>query len=494
MPRRRAALTQSFAIGLALTFAGAVPQQGANAPASMQSGSISITIDPSYYSTCLGSTAATTVTVQRTNFTGYVQLAVAGLPSDISSFVSDPGYGNTGTIVLVPSLSTRPGVSSATVTATAPGAVPAVASFRLEMLSCAANQMRISPAGVTLVRGGRRETLTVAFYLFSKCASDLALQLSELPGGVMSGVTLPSASLAGYPGQIVLWADVNAVTVTNFLVKATASCNGGGGPGASTIHFVPEWFVVTVSLPPYPAVNHDGVTNGASFAVPPRIAPGAIASVFGRNLALDTALGTTLPLPTALAGVTLRVNTVSAPLFFVSPSQLNFQVPWELAGQTQASITVTTPGGTSDAQAVSLVAFSPGLFSTSSTGTGQGSILISSSGEVAAPSGSIRGWPARPVKRGESISIFCTGLGDVATHPASGAPAPSDKPSVTSLIPAVTVGDIPSQVTFSGLAPGFVGLYQVNAQVPANAPTGDAVPVVLTVGAATSNAVTIAVQ
>lgn len=494
MPRRRVALTKSAAIVLALTLAGGVLQNGANALASMQSGSIAITLEPSYYQTCLGGTAATTVTVQRTNFTAYVQLTVTVLPGGISSFVSDPGYGNTGAIVFVPYGSVNPGTYSATVTALAPGLVPAVASFRLEVVSCAANQMRISPAGVVLVRGGRRETLTVTFYPYSQCTSDLALKLPELPSGLMSGVTLPSTSPAGYPGQIALWADVDAVTVTNFPVKVTASCKVGSGPGASTISFVPEWFVVTVSLPPSPVVSRDGVTNGASFAVPPRIAPGAIASVFGRNLALDTALATTPPLPTALGGVAVRVNTVSAPLFFVSPGQLNFQVPWELSGQTEALITVTTAGGASDAQAVSLVAFSPGLFSTSSTGTGQGSILISSSWEVAAPSGSIRGWPARPVKRGESISIFCTGLGDVANRPASGAPAPSDKLSVTSLIPAVTVGGISSEVTFSGLAPGFVGLYQVNVQVPTNAPTGDAVPVVLTVGAASSNAVTIAVQ
>jgi uncharacterized protein (TIGR03437 family) len=494
MPRRRVALAKNVAIVLALTVVGGVLQHGANALASMQSGSITITLAPSYYQTCLGGTAATTVAVQRTNFTGYVQLTVTVLPGGISSFVSDPGYGNTGTIVFVPYGSMNPGTYLATVTALAPGVVSGVASFRLEMFSCAANQMRISPAGVTLVSGGRKETVTVTFYPYSQCTSDLALILSELPGGVTFGVILPSTSPAGYPGQIVLWADVNAVTVTNFPVKVTASCKGGSGSGASAILFVPEWFVVTVSLPPSPVVNRDGITNGASFAVPPRITPGAIASVFGHNLALDTALATTLPLPTALGGAALRVNTVWAPLFFVSPTQVNFQVPWELAGQTQVSVTVTTAGGTSDAQAVSLVAFSPGLFSTSSTGTGQASILISGSGEVAAPSGSIRGWPARPVKRGESISIFCTGLGDVATRPASGAPAPSDKLAVTSLVPTVTVGDIPSQVTFSGLAPGFVGLYQVNAQVPANAPTGDAVPVVLTIGAATSNAVTIAVQ
>ena len=62
------------------------------------------------------------------------------------------------------------------------------------------------------------------------------------------------------------------------------------------------------------------------------------------------------------------------------------------------------------------------------------------------------------------------------------------------MTPTVTIGGVPASVSFSGLAPGYFGLYQVNAQVPANAPTGNAVPVVLTIGGVSSNTVTIAVQ
>src|ERR1019366_8993680 len=88
----------------------------------------------------------------------------------------------------------------------------------------------------------------------------------------------------------------------------------------------------------------------------------------------------------------------------------------------------------------------------------------------------------------------CTGLGAVTNQPETGAAAPSNPLAVTITKPSVTIGSVPAQVLFSGLAPGSVGEYQVNALVPSNAPTGDAVQVILSIGSATSNAVEIAVQ
>jgi uncharacterized protein (TIGR03437 family) len=102
---------------------------------------------------------------------------------------------------------------------------------------------------------------------------------------------------------------------------------------------------------------------------------------------------------------------------------------------------------------------------------------------------------SRPVIRGtESIEIFCTGLGPVTNQPPAGSAAGSSPLSLTTTTPFVNIGGAPAAVSFSGLAPGFVGLYQVNAQVPAGVPTGDAVPVVVTIGGIISNSVTIAVQ
>jgi uncharacterized protein (TIGR03437 family) len=102
---------------------------------------------------------------------------------------------------------------------------------------------------------------------------------------------------------------------------------------------------------------------------------------------------------------------------------------------------------------------------------------------------------SQPVTRGDFLAIYCTGLVAVNNTPADGAPAPSSPPLATTLAnPSVTIGGMPAVVSYSGLAPGLVGLYQVNVQVPNNTPTGNAVNLAITVGSLTSNTVTVAVQ
>ena len=175
-----------------------------------------------------------------------------------------------------------------------------------------------------------------------------------------------------------------------------------------------------------------------------------------------------------------------APLFAVSAGQINFQVPWELAGQTQTSLSASYNDQISGAENMNLAQFAPGIFSMNSNGSGQGAILDSSYRLVD---------PSNPAIAGTTIiQIYCTGLGAVDNQPETGAPALSDPLSRTTTTPTVMIGGAPSLVLFSGLAPGSVGEYQVNALVPAAVPKGTAIPVVIAVRGTTSNTVTIAVQ
>jgi uncharacterized protein (TIGR03437 family) len=174
------------------------------------------------------------------------------------------------------------------------------------------------------------------------------------------------------------------------------------------------------------------------------------------------------------------------PLIYAANGQVNFQVPWELAGQSQASLTATVNGHTSTAQNVSLAPFAPGIFSTNAQGFGQGAILDSAYKLVDTSN------PATPGST--VVLIYCTGLGAVSNQLASGAPSPSNPPATTTTTPTVTIGGAPAQVFFSGLAPGFVGEYQVNALVPPNSAAGDAVPVMISISGKTSNTVTMAVK
>ncbi|HTX39614.1 MAG TPA: hypothetical protein VME43_31560, partial [Bryobacteraceae bacterium] len=164
---------------------------------------------------------------------------------------------------------------------------------------------------------------------------------------------------------------------------------------------------------------------------------------------------------------------------------VNVQVPWELTGQSQTSLTGTLNNQTGAAQAVGLAAFAPAIFSQNAEGSGQGAILDTSYRLVDS---------SNPATAGNSVVlIYCTGLGAVTNQPPTGSPALSN-PLSQSTTPTVMIGGVPADVLFSGLAPGYVGLYQVNAQVPAGAATGPAAPVVISIGGVESNTVTMAVQ
>jgi len=223
--------------------------------------------------------------------------------------------------------------------------------------------------------------------------------------------------------------------------------------------------------------------NAASYAAP--VAPGSIVSVFGDFL-LSAPLGATeSPLPTSISGLSLQFGGVLAPLFFASGGQVNIQVPWESAVQSQTTLTASLNNQTSAQMVVGLAAYAPAIFSTNAAGSGPGAITDASFRLVDS---------TNPATAGSTVVlIYCTGLGAVTNQPPTGWPAPSD-PLARTIEPTVTIGGVPATVQFSGLAPGYVGLYQVNAQVPAGSATGSAVPVVISIGGVQSNTVTMAVQ
>ena len=252
--------------------------------------------------------------------------------------------------------------------------------------------------------------------------------------------------------------------------------------------------VLTVSLSVgAPLIGQNGVVNGASFSQDAVVGPGSIASLFGTNLAADTEAAAALPLPFTLAGTQVLVNEVPAPLFFVSPLQINFQMPATAAGST-VHVAVVSSGVRGLTATVNVAPEVPGIFTTSASGTGQGAVLLANSDVIAAASGSIPGRTSQPVARGEIVSIFCTGLGAVDPAVEAGQPAGDSPASVTLMTPVVLVGGVPTDVLFSGLAPGFVGLYQVNVRIPETAPVGDAVSLQIQIGGQSSNIATIAVE
>ena len=235
-----------------------------------------------------------------------------------------------------------------------------------------------------------------------------------------------------------------------------------------------------------PSLNAGGTVSNASFAARP-VAPGSLVSIFGAGLSDSNQAASTVPLPVALGTTSLTLGGFPLPLIHAFPLQVDAQIPWELTGQTQAQLAIVTDDLNGNTVSVPLAPFSPGIYSADGSGAGQGAILINGTPNLAAP--------GHPARRGlDYIDIFATGLGPVSNQPATGAPAPALPLAQTINTVSVAIGGVPAKVAFAGLAPGWVGLYQVNLQVPANAPAGDAVAVALSVGGVASNPVTMAVQ
>ena len=286
--------------------------------------------------------------------------------------------------------------------------------------------------------------------------------------GLPDWITLSSNPVSSGPGTVAL---------------AVAPGAGGGRAAAVSIAGLSVQ-VTQTGTGPSPALNPGGVVNAASYAYP--IAPGSIAAAFGDLLVTSMSTDGSSPLLTSLSGLSLQFgDATEAPLFFASTGQVNFQVPWELAGQTQTTIAAAFNGQIGAAQTLSLAPFAPGIFSMSSQGNGQGAILDASYHLVDS---------SNPAAAGSTVQIFCTGLGAVTNQPPTGSPAGDTPLSETAITPTVTIGGAPAQVTFSGLAPGYAGLYQVNVQVPAGLAAANAAPVAISGAGVTSNTVTMALQ
>ena len=211
-------------------------------------------------------------------------------------------------------------------------------------------------------------------------------------------------------------------------------------------------------------------------------APGMLVTVRGTFLADSTLAAAQPPLRDHMAGTTVRVNGIAAPLLFVSPSQLNLQIPFDIPSG-QGTLQVDRGFGQLFITTLNLVEFAPAIFTTNQTGTGTAVALHADGTLVTNQS---------PANVGETISIRCTGLGRLSQPVSSGAGAPDPAPS-TLATPQVSVGGAPAVVRFSGLVVGYAGVYRVDIVVPAAAPKGTA-PLFLSIGGVEANAVSLFIK
>jgi len=284
-----------------------------------------------------------------------------------------------------------------------------------------------------------------------------ALSVSANPAGLLAGTYLAGITLTPTSGS------GTAVTV-----MVTFKVGSGTGTGTPTI---------------------SSVQNAAS-GVAGTVAPGLWVSIFGNSLGPVTGVSFVTPptgetVATTLGGTQVLFDGTAVPLLYVSDAQVNALVPFELAGKTSTVMQVVSNDEVSASVTLPVAAALPGLFTANGSGKGEGAILNQDSSVNSA---------SNPAAQGSVIVLYGTGGGQTSPASIDGGFNPLNAEGVLLLPVTVTIGGQTAQVNYAGPAPGLVdGVMQINAVLPSGIGSG-AVPVVVQVGTASSQTVTVAVQ
>jgi len=259
----------------------------------------------------------------------------------------------------------------------------------------------------------------------------------------------------------------NKPTPVSSLTRSLALLQDGSAfisLSTSGLMILPPGYAASVAPPVINAVV--SAADGKSAA-----APGGLITLFGSNLNPVNQATKQIPVPTALGRSCVTVNGQPMPLIFVSPQQVNAQMPFQAVGNVV--IVVHTPGGVSDNFNLLVPSNAPAVFLSGVAGpaTNIPTVFRADNGLLVTDSD--------PVHRGDLLVIYLTGMGAVTPIVGNGLPAPTDPLAYALTSPVVTLGGSNLSVAYAGLAPGEVGVYQINAIVPSSAPQGLSVPLVI---------------
>jgi minor extracellular serine protease Vpr len=444
-------LSAADALNVPATLDPATLQFGVVNPASSASVSLTLKI------TNVGKNSATF---------GFADLSTSALQVQPASLTLSPGQQNSITLTLN-GRQTTPGPHEGFIVVTeaaAPGGTPT---------------LRV-PYQYIVASGVVSDAFPLQNSSFSDAPNDvdyfrIAFRAIDSAGVPVAGQSVAFKSTSG-GGSI-----ASGDSATDRLGDAGAYVNTGAALGPQTFSGAVGGFTVPfyAYIRPYPNISN-GVSNAASGTVGQGLAPGSYVSIYGSSLADSTLVESTPSLPVSLAGVSVMFDggglLLPGHIHFVSPSQVNVQIPWEYQGQKSVNMMVMCQYLISATYTLPLATYSPGVF------------LVGSNAAVL-------DWPgyklvdsSNAAQRGQVIQIYVNGMGPLDQAQTSGDPASTTQLANTTTKPTVTIGGVavpPGDVLFSGLAPGIVGLYQVNVIVPASAPTGNQ-PLIITIGGVAS--------
>ncbi len=309
----------------------------------------------------------------------------------------------------------------------------------------------------------------------------LAVQVVDDCGGQINAGTVtvsfsngdsPLSLLAiGNATWAATWVPVNQSSAT-FAVRADAQL----APLSGSVQVTGQ----VVSNPQVPVVTQGGVLSSGDYTSSPAL--GLLVSIFGTALADGNAGAGSLPLPQQLGSTSVIVSGEQLPALYVSDSQINVLIPYDLAVNAPHQLIVQRGNAISVPVPIAVFDSQPAILATAGNGVGQGHIykVDASGNQVLADANS-------PATAGDTLVIYTVGLGAVNPPVAAGDPAPSNPASQTVAPVTLTIGGQQATVAFAGLTPGSAGLYQVNAVVPAGIAPGGQVPVVVSVAGKASS-------
>jgi uncharacterized protein (TIGR03437 family) len=413
----------------------------------------------------------------------------AGLPFTVAANTKDggtwltatptSGTTNVGIQISVAAGTLAPGTYTGTVTITSSGATGSPLSIPVTFTVTSSLALTSAPASLTFsyITGTTVPAAQTVQITSSGANTTFTVATSTKDGGTWltatptSGTTPAPLSISVSPASLSAGTYTGTVTVTS--------------PNSLTPLTIPV--SLTVTAIPTPVIA--GIGNAASGAVG-AVSPGENITIYGTGVGptplVKGALNSGGTAFDTIAGDTqVFFDGIAAPVIYASAGQTSVMVPYGVAGRTTTNIVIAYKGARSVSATYNVVNTAPGIYTLNQSGTGPGAIL--NQDLLTVPTA------ATPAKKGSAVAVYMTGEG-LTIGNVDGAIATALKTPVASV--TATVGGVPAQVLYAGTAPGIVnGVMQVNVLIPATAPSGTAVPIVITVGNVSTQAgVTLAIQ
>ncbi len=313
--------------------------------------------------------------------------------------------------------------------------------------------------------------------------------LTQSPGTLPGGVLNPAPWLAEQIVGNVVSVTATAGTMAPGTYPATLNIfsNAANGPAAIPVE-------LDVLTPGPPVAYYQGVLDNALFAVGDPLAPGGIVALFGEQLSDSVTQAQSLPLGTSLGNATVLVNGLAAPIYYASPGQLNFVVPYETR-PGPAVVEVQRDNQTGNSVSITVQSAVPRLLPLNIGD--YGIAVLEDNVTLAIPA--TPGIPSHPAQAGvDTVVFYALGLGQTSPPGVDGQASPAGQIPTARVVIDETIfagTGVTVMPAYAGLTPGSVGLYQINVAIPANCPKGPDIPVYLDMGGGVlSNRVSIAIQ